>query len=61
MLTAFSQNVRVGSRLIRMTVIFHGQKPYRHGIFFHRFSTEHSLNNNILNFKNIVCRIFLSQ
>ena len=27
--------------------------------FFHRFLTECSLNNNMLNFKNSVCRIFL--
>ena len=30
------QKLCAGSAHNRMTVIFHGQKPYRHEIFFHR-------------------------
>ena len=64
-LTTFFRKLCVGSLQICMTVIFQGQKPYKHGIFFigyckffHQFSTRYSLNNNT--FKTFVCRIFLS-
>ena len=61
-LTAFFRKLCVGSPQVSMTVIFYGQKPCRHGIFFigncelfHRFSTKYRLNNSTLNFKKNLC------
>ena len=34
------QKLCVGSPHIRMTVMFYGQKPYRHGIMFYRVTAN---------------------
>ena len=62
MLTAFSQKLCLGNPHICMTVIFTVKSLIDMEFFFignckcfHRFSAKYSLNNNVMNFQNILC------